>query len=129
MLLGLGLAAIALIFIFAIGEPYMHREVPRPIDPMAIVVLVLGSGIFASVLLGPLGKAIGRMIETLPRSDDLASLRLEELESRIASIEHRGMTSGEVELQFARLAEVEERLDFAERLLTTNDAAGPEKTR
>lgn len=42
---------------------------------------------------------------------------LAELEERVALLEGRGLTSGEVEAQFSRLAEVEERLDFTERML------------
>lgn len=39
------------------------------------------------------------------------------LEARIADLEQRAMTTGETEASFARIAELEERLDFAERLL------------
>ncbi|MBK7596598.1 MAG: hypothetical protein IPJ11_15505 [Gemmatimonadetes bacterium] len=35
----------------------------------------------------------------------------------MAELEHRGLTSGEVEQAYARIAEVEERLEFTERLL------------
>jgi hypothetical protein len=42
---------------------------------------------------------------------------LEELRARVEDLERRGLVSGEVESQYARLAELEERLDFAERLL------------
>lgn len=40
-----------------------------------------------------------------------------ELEARVADLEQRALTTGETEAQFARLAELEERIDFAERLL------------
>jgi uncharacterized coiled-coil protein SlyX len=43
--------------------------------------------------------------------------RVEELEARLAAIEDRGLTSGEVAHQYDRLAELEERLEFAERVL------------
>lgn len=42
---------------------------------------------------------------------------LDELRLRLEELERRGMTSGEVEAQYARLGELEERLDFTERLL------------
>ncbi len=42
---------------------------------------------------------------------------LEDLRARVEDLERRGLMSGEVESQYARLAELEERLDFAERLL------------
>ena len=42
---------------------------------------------------------------------------LEELRARVEDLERRRLVSGEVESHYARLAELEERLDFAERLL------------
>ncbi|MES2304111.1 MAG: hypothetical protein V4558_01315 [Gemmatimonadota bacterium] len=120
MVLALGLSAMALVFVFAVAEPYMHREVPREVDGMAIFVLALGTAIFGSLLFGPVGKAIKGMLEAGPR-DDLATMRLEELEARLSNMETRGLSSGEVEAQFSRLAEVEDRLDFAERLLARVD--------
>lgn len=63
----------------------------------------------------PLIKAFARRIEGKHAGADEQLLAIE---ARLLELEHRGMTSGEVEAQFSRLAEVEERLDFAERLLT-----------
>jgi len=71
----------------------------------------------------PLIKAFARRIEG---KGGPGEERILALEARLEELEHRGMTSGEVEVQFTRLAEVEERLDFAERLLTKHDAAQPE---
>jgi len=71
----------------------------------------------------PLIKAFARRIEGKGGSEDERMLALE---ARLEDLEHRGMTSGEVEVQFARLAEVEERLDFAERVLINHDAAHAE---
>ena len=48
---------------------------------------------------------------------------VEELEARLSAIEQRGLTTGEIELQQSRLAELEERLDFAERLLTQRESS------
>jgi hypothetical protein len=56
------------------------------------------------ILRGPLGKALARRIEG---TSGQAGLAAEQLEGRIA----------EVEQQVDRLHELEERLDFAERLL------------
>jgi hypothetical protein len=53
---------------------------------------------------GPIGQAVGRWIESRTRREGLPS---SELEGRLAELDQ--MTT--------RLAEVEERLDFAERLL------------
>lgn len=60
---------------------------------------LLGLGFF----FGPLGKALARRVE--PRSKDGEATR--ELETRVADLEANG----------ERMAELEERLDFAERLL------------
>ncbi len=47
-----------------------------------------------------------------------------ELEARLAALEQRGFTTDEVESQFERLAEVEERLDFTERMLAVHTNPG-----
>jgi hypothetical protein len=47
-----------------------------------------------------------------------------ELEARLAALEQRGFTTDEVESQFERLAEVEERLDFTERMLAAHTNPG-----
>jgi hypothetical protein len=46
-----------------------------------------------------------------------ADERVVALEQRLMALEDRGLTSGEVETQYARIAELEERLDFTERML------------
>ncbi|HEX9894294.1 MAG TPA: hypothetical protein VGA78_10245 [Gemmatimonadales bacterium] len=55
--------------------------------------------------------------------------RLEHLETRLAALEQHRPITGEVELQQERLAELEERLDFAERVLTQHGgtAGAPER--
>jgi hypothetical protein len=74
----------------------------------AIVMMVISISIATVIILrGPVGKALGRRIEGgSPPDSDLVQ-RVEELETRLLAAE-------QVE---ARLAEVEERLDFTERLL------------
>jgi hypothetical protein len=75
---------------------------------------VVGSIFFLSVtaaviLRGPLGRALARRIEGgLGASDE----RMLQLESRVQELE-----AGQ-----GRLAELEERVDFAERMLTRGDA-------
>lgn len=73
-----------------------------------VVMLVLSVSI-ASVLIlrGPVGKALGRKIEGPGAGESELARRVDELETRLLAAE-------QVE---SRLAEVEERLDFAERLL------------
>ena len=80
---------------------------------------IAASVMFAMVgaVLYPLMRAIGRRIEARG-----ANARIKELEERIAELEHRDMTSGEVLASDQRMAELEERLDFAERLLAQRAA-------
>lgn len=68
------------------------------------------------LLQGPVGKALAGMLEG-SGVDGISAARIAELEARLADIEHRSLTSGEVEQAYARIAEVEERLEFTERLL------------
>jgi hypothetical protein len=67
--------------------------------------LALGAGCVA-LLFGPIGSAIARRLGGGPVADD--AQRIEEIGASVTS---------EVEDLRSRLAEVEERLDFAERLL------------
>lgn len=53
--------------------------------------------------------------------------RLELLEARLSALEQRNPTTGEVELQQQRLAELEERVDFAERILTHHGSTAAER--
>jgi hypothetical protein len=59
------------------------------------------------VLFGPIGAAVGRRIGGRPEPDD-AHAEVEEMNARVTA---------EVDNLRNRLAEVEERLDFAERFL------------
>jgi hypothetical protein len=60
-----------------------------------------------SLLFGPIGSAIARRLAGRPDADDTHQ-RIEEIGASVTA---------EVEELRSRLAEVEERLDFAERLL------------
>jgi cell division protein FtsB len=59
------------------------------------------------ILRGPLGKALARRIEGPTASAAIASAEMDELRNRME----------EMEQQVARVHELEERLDFTERLL------------
>jgi len=59
------------------------------------------------IMRGPLGKAIARRIEGPAAGTAVAPVELDELRSRL----------DEVEQQLGRVHELEERLDFTERLL------------
>lgn len=76
---------------------------------MCMLVTFLMAGVtIAIVLRGPVGRALARRIEGRYGPDESDAARVQELEQRVMELEH-GQT---------RFAELEERLDFAERLLT-----------
>jgi hypothetical protein len=78
--------------------------------------IAIGAGQIAFwAAMTPLIKAFAKRVEGSGGSDDE---HIAALEARLADIENRALTSGEVDNQFIRLAELEERVDFAERLLT-----------
>jgi hypothetical protein len=89
-----------------------------PIIVMSVISLSVAT---TMILRGPVGKALGRWIESWGGTN--AAL-LEEARSgdpqRLADIEHR---LADLEAREARVAELEERLDFAERLLTREAAS------
>jgi len=72
--------------------------------------------------MSPLIKAFA---ERISRRGGPSHERLEQVEARLAALEGRAPITGEVELQQERLTELEERLDFTERLLTQQAGAAP----
>jgi hypothetical protein len=79
---------------------------------MLTMTLILGAGVVL-ILRGPVGRALARRIEGQSGMAAELAGKVEELESRIA----------ELELDRGRTAELEERLDFAERLLARQEPA------
>ena len=80
------------------GEPVMSRLL---IENLATILAI--TGIIAFVALGPIGRAIARRSE----GRDPGPADLGDVEGRLGTLEH----------QAQRVAELEERLDFAERML------------
>lgn len=79
--------------------------------------LAIGAGQIAFwFAMSPLIKAFAERISR--RGGGASAERLEHIDARLASLEGRSPNTGEVELQHERLAELEERLDFTERMLT-----------
>jgi hypothetical protein len=77
--------------------------------PETVFAIIAAGAIYFALFRGPVGKAIGKMLEGEPHgTDDDAVNRMYELESRLA----------ELSADQQRVAELEERLDFAERLLS-----------
>lgn len=86
---------------------------PNDIAPLFIsCVLFLTIGVVL-ILRGPVGKAFARRIEGKAGADPALAERIDELEHRLADMEQ----------ERARFGELEERLDFAERML----AKSPER--
>ena len=77
-------------------------------DPPAMVLMALGFFAVVGLILWPLVRAIARRIEgKSARPDPALMAELDELRGRVA----------ELEQQQVRFHEIEERLDFTERLL------------
>ncbi len=114
------LVAMAMVLFLAGGSmlflAFLVSEAGRRGFEFVIAGLFGLAGMGLMLFLGPVGKAIASMLEG-NSLDGATANRLAELESRLADIEHRGLTSGEVEQAYARIAEVEERMEFTERLL------------
>jgi len=108
--LTLGLTASGLFFLFATMEE--SRGMPNPAMP--VFAALVGGGIFFALIRGPIGKAVAKMLEGHAAQDDQLALRVEQLEDRLSEL---GMDQ-------VRVAELEERLDFAERLLAQREPAG-----
>jgi len=77
--------------------------------PAALVMIVALSLLAATVILWPIMRAMGRRLESRNSGQDNA------LRAEVDNL-HRRL--GEVETLQMRVSELEERLDFAERLLT-----------
>jgi hypothetical protein len=80
---------------------------PGAVAPMVVTIVLSFAGASVIILRGPVGRAWARRIEGTSAPDPELAHRVEELEVRLSSVEQAE----------GRLAELEERLDFAERLL------------
>jgi Tfp pilus assembly protein PilO len=87
-----------------------------PVDPNllfanhspAVVMIVIASLLATTIILWPIVRAFARRIEGKGGADPALRSDVDQLQQRL----------GEVEVLQARVAELEERLDFAERLLS-----------
>lgn len=86
-------------------EGHMHPDVAMWIAVAASAIA--GSGFLAAIVLGPVGRAIGsRLAGKQDRLGDAAEV-------------HRRLDA--LEAAFDRVAEIEERVDFTERVLARPD--------
>lgn len=80
---------------------------PNDVAPMVVMIVVAVSIAAILILRGPVGKAFARRLESGTARDAGLERRLEEMEARLLAAEQ-----GQ-----ARLEELEERVDFTERVL------------
>lgn len=108
MFLVLGLAGMAMLFLAVLAS--------ESNGPEEFLVGVLGLGGFGWLLLrGPVGRALASMLEGggPPATDQLLAVRVADLEDRVQ----------ELTLEAQRLMEIEERIDFTERLIASREDA------
>ena len=87
-------------------------------SPPGELAMFLAIGAAAlGILFGPIGSALARRLGGRPDPGEAPAAEVEQLSERITA---------EVDDLRGRLAEVEERLDFAERLLARRGRAGPD---
>jgi hypothetical protein len=85
---------------------------PGDLPPVIIIVVLAVLGASVAILRGPLGRALARRIEGNHATPELEQ-RVHELEARLAALEGEG----------TQVAELAERVDFAERLLAQHSRA------
>jgi hypothetical protein len=96
--------------------PPMPDMPMMPFDPDMVALIVIASLIAATVILWPIMRALARRLEGKGTVD----LGLK------SDIEHLHQRLGEVDVLQARVSELEERLDFTERMLARPaEAPGP----
>ena len=87
-------------------------SIPMQLDPPAIVMLVLLITVAVTLICWPIARAIARRLEGKPSVTPALQGELDQLHHRLA----------DVDLLQQRVAELEERLDFTERLLARGES-------
>lgn len=80
----------------------------QPVEGFLATIVILAGLVATVMIFAPLLRALARRIEGRREADPRLPAEVAELRDRVAELETRE----------GRLAELEERLDFAERLLT-----------
>ena len=86
-------------------------SIPMQLDPPAIVMLVLLITVAVTLICWPIARAIARRLEGKPSVTPALQGELDQLHHRLA----------DVDLLQQRVAELEERLEFTERLLARGE--------
>jgi hypothetical protein len=107
MVLALSITAAALFCIFVMVDAM--RNDPGP----AIIGGMLGTAVFGAVLLGPIGRTIGKMLSSDATAPDDTARRLDAIEYQL----------GEPPADGARFGELEERIEFLDRMLAQRQHA------
>ena len=94
---------------------YLLEEIADKGFELVVMGLAALAGMAWIVFRGPIGKAIASLLEGHSAPDPMLSARVADLEDRLQ----------ELTLESQRFLEIEERLDFTERLLTHQDDALP----
>jgi tetrahydromethanopterin S-methyltransferase subunit G len=92
---------------------------PETWPPQVLALVIMAGLAFSALLLWPIVRALARRLEggsTVKLQGELDDIR-----ARLDAIESRSVTSGEFDQAQHRLYDLEERLDFAERMLTRSE--------
>lgn len=106
LMLTLGLTGMGLFYLAFVLDEGRHID-----NPMPIAALLVGGVVFSAIMFGPVGRALGKMLEGDAPVDDQIAMRVEDLEARIA----------ELTMEQSRVGELEDRLDFTERMISQRD--------
>lgn len=102
----LGLAGMGLMFLAFVMDESRFAQGSSAMPVIPVLTLVAGTAFLVSMVRGPIGRAVARLFEG-DAADAQTRQSLEQLEDSIA----------ELSMDRSRVAELEERLDFTERLL------------
>jgi tetrahydromethanopterin S-methyltransferase subunit G len=89
---------------------------PSTWPPEVFVMVILAGLAFTALMLWPLVRALARRLEG--GSTAKLQAELDDIRARLDAIESRSVTSGEFDAAQHRLYDIEERLEFAERMFT-----------
>jgi hypothetical protein len=111
----IGMAMVLFMFLMiGVYMVFLLDEGAREGFEIVVAGLLALGGVSWILFRGPVGKAIAAMLEGTAGGDPALAMRVDDLEDRLA----------EVSLETQRLMEIEDRLDFTERLLAQQTDPG-----